>query len=76
MVRIQGIFPVCYNYQTNGADAEIHDTPSEPEVTYLLGDVNDEGKVNVKDATAIQKFAPGLGTGCPVGEERKSKHPQ
>ena len=32
--------------------------PSEPDVDKgILGDVNDDGKVNIKDATMIQKFA-------------------
>lgn len=31
--------------------------PTESETAYLLGDVNDDGKVNIKDATMIQKAA-------------------
>ncbi|MBQ9742114.1 MAG: dockerin type I repeat-containing protein [Ruminococcus sp.] len=34
--------------------------PSEPDVTGLLGDANEDGKVNVKDATAIQKHIASL----------------
>ncbi len=33
---------------------------TDPEETYLLGDVNLDGKVNVKDATIIQKSVAGL----------------
>ncbi len=34
--------------------------PTDPAVVYLLGDANSDGKVNVRDATAIQKAAASL----------------
>ncbi len=34
--------------------------PTEPDVVYLLGDANSDGKINVKDATQIQKAAASL----------------
>ncbi len=37
-------------------------TPTEPEATYLIGDANGDGKINVKDATQIQKAAAALVT--------------
>ncbi len=37
-------------------------TPTEPESTYLIGDANGDGKINVKDATQIQKAAAALVT--------------
>ena len=36
--------------------------PTEPEVSYLSGDANGDGKINVKDATQIQKAAASLVT--------------
>lgn len=41
-------------------DPEIPTDPEKPVVTGLLGDANEDGKVNVKDATAIQKHAASL----------------
>lgn len=41
-------------------------TPTEPLGTYLLGDVNLNGRVNIVDATLIQKSVAGLVT---LGEE-------
>ncbi len=34
--------------------------PADPEVKYLVGDVNMDGKVNIKDATLVQKYAADL----------------
>ncbi len=50
------------------ANATVHfeDKPTEPSepvipaVTYLVGDANSDGKVNVRDATAVQKAAASL----------------
>ncbi|MBR3988551.1 MAG: dockerin type I repeat-containing protein, partial [Clostridia bacterium] len=40
------------------AEPEKEATPDEPVVDKgILGDVNGDGKVNIKDATQIQKFA-------------------
>ncbi len=38
------------------------DKPTTPDVTGLLGDANCDGKVNIKDATEIQKHIAGLVT--------------
>ncbi len=38
------------------------EAPTEPEVTYLVGDANGDSKINVKDATLIQKAAASLAT--------------
>ena len=44
--------------------------PSEPVVDKgILGDVDGNGKVNIKDATAIQKFVAKIETGLPIGEK-------
>ncbi len=51
---------------TGGQDNPIDST--EPVVTGLLGDANDDGKVNVKDATEIQKAVAGLLTLDEAGE--------
>ncbi len=42
-------------------------TETEPEVSYLIGDANGDGKINVKDATQIQKAVAGLVTLDDVG---------
>jgi hypothetical protein len=44
-------------------------TPTIPEVLGLLGDVNCDEKVNIKDATAIQKHIAGMDTGFDIGKE-------
>ena len=44
-----------YIYCTDGT---VEALPPRP--TYSLGDTNLDGKVNIKDATAIQKYAAGL----------------
>lgn len=42
--------------------------PTTPAVTYYIGDADCDGKINIKDATAIQKFVAGMETGYPIGE--------
>lgn len=44
------------------------DKPTNPVVTGLLGDANEDGKVNIKDATLIQKSIANLTTLTKTGE--------
>ena len=54
---------ICEYESDNGED-----NPTDPVVTWLLGDSNEDGKVNIKDATLIQKSIANLTTLTETGE--------
>ena len=48
-----------YNYRLNGTEF-IYGNGAAPEPTYTLGDVDGDGKVDINDATLVQKIAAEL----------------
>lgn len=62
--------PTVPESSTDSTEPENTDNPTEPDIilTYMLGDVNCDGVINVKDATEIQKAIADLVTLSTAGK--------